>query len=166
MATHILNRMLALGKKNQLIYGIQFPYSGPNVTNIQYADDTLIFLAPSEECVVNLKRILCCFQTCSGLKINFNKSSLIGVGITKDLLNHFYGILGCNALSLLIKYLGLPLHYKRASFNDWSPVLDKLTSKLDTWKAKYLSLGGRLTLVNFVLTVIPTYFLSVLHLPV
>ena len=94
VTTHIFNRMLALGKENQLITGIQVPYFGPNVKNIQYADGTLIFLAPTEECVVNLKRILCCFWTRSGLKINFGKSSLTGVGIPEDLLNRFCSILG------------------------------------------------------------------------
>ena len=62
--------MLALGRENKLITRIQFPHSGPNVVNIQYVDDTFIFLAPTEDCMVNLKRILCCFYTCSGLKIN------------------------------------------------------------------------------------------------
>ena len=101
-----------------------------------------------------------------GLKINFNKSSITGIGVSEDLLNRSCDILGCTTASLPIKYLGLPLHYKRASFNDWAPVLDTLTSKLDTWKANYLSLGSRLTLINFVLTSIPTYYLFVLHFPV
>ena len=52
VATHILNRMLALGSDNQLINGIQFPHSRPSVTNIQYADDTLIFITPSVDNVV------------------------------------------------------------------------------------------------------------------
>ena len=142
VVTHILNRMLALAVENQLIAGIQYPNNGPNVTNIQYADDTLIFLAPTDECVINLKRILCCFQTCSGLKINFNKSSITGVGVSNDQLNRFCGLLGYNVLPHPIKYLGLPLHFKRTSYNDWAPVLDKFSSRLDTWKAKYLFLGG------------------------
>ena len=37
---------------------------------------------------------------------------------------------------------------------------------LKTWKAIYLSMSGRPILVNSVLTVIPTYYLSVLYLPV
>ena len=104
VATHILNRMIALAVENQLIVGIQYPNNRPNVTNIQYANDTLIFLVPSEEYVINLKRILCCFQTCSGLKINFNKSSITGVGVSDDQLNQFSGILDCNVLPLPIKY--------------------------------------------------------------
>ena len=46
---------------NHLIDDIPYPNNGPKVTNIQYADDTLIFLNPSEEHVINLKWILCCF---------------------------------------------------------------------------------------------------------
>ena len=166
VVTHILNRMLALGFDNGLIHGIQYPHSGPSIINIQYTNDTVIFLTPSLEGVVNLKRILCCFQTCSGLKINFNKSSISGMGVPDDLLLHACDIMGCTSLPLPIKYLGLPLYFKKASFKDWALVIDKFTAKLDTWKAKYLSLGGRLTLVNSILNAIPTYYLSVLNFPV
>ena len=39
-------------------------------------------------------------------------------------------------------------------------------AKLTFWKANYLSLGGRLTLLNSVLSSIPTYWMSVFKLPV
>ena len=86
--------MLALGSNNGHIRGIQYPHSESSVINIQYADDTVIFLTPSLEGVVNLKRILCCFQVCSGLKINFNKSSISGMGVPDDLLLRACDIMG------------------------------------------------------------------------
>ena len=125
----------------------------------------MIFLTPTIEGVANLKRVLCCFQACSGLKINFDKSSISGLGVPEDLLLHICDILDCISQPLPIKYLGLLLHFKKASFKDWAPVVNKFTSKLDTWKANLLSLCGRLTLVNSVLNAIPTYYLSVLHFP-
>ena len=73
VAAYVLNRMLALGVDNHLISGIQFHNGGPQVLNIQYVDDTLLFLSPEEEGILNLKRILGCFQACSGLKINYGK---------------------------------------------------------------------------------------------
>ena len=76
----------------------------------------------------------------------------------------YCSILGCTSAALLVVYLGLPLYFKKASYSDWSPVLDKITVKLDTWKTNYLSLGRRLTLINSVLSAIPTYYLSVPHL--
>ena len=77
----------------------------------------------------------------------------------------YYSILGCISSTLPVVYLGLPLHFKKASYRDWAPVLDKITPKLNTWKTNYLYMGGRLILINSVLSAIPTYYLSVLHLP-
>lgn len=37
--------------------------------------------------------------------------------------------------------------------------------KLTSWKANYLSLGGCLTLINSIISLIPTYWMSVFHLP-
>lgn len=158
--------MLNLGRQNNLIEGIKFPYNGPKVMNIKYADDILIFLEPFDRCIINLKRILRCFQACAGLKINFNKSSLIGIDISKALANRHSDMLGCSQSSLPLLYLGFPLHYRNASYNNWTVVIDKITGKLESWKSKYLSLGGRLTLLNSILSAVPIYYLYVLHLPV
>ena len=141
LVTYILNRMLCLGKEQNLIRGIVFHHNGPDVLNIQYADDTFLFLEPSVDCFINLKRILVCFQACFGLKINFHKSSLTGIGIDNDLSERHSSILGCVQASLPITYLGLPLHFKNASFNDWATVLYKLNTRLDCWKGRCHSLG-------------------------
>ena len=77
----------------------------------------------------------------------------------------YCSILGCTSSTLPIVCLGLPLHFKKASYRDWAPVMDKITVKLNTWKTNYLSLGGWLILINSVLSAIPTYYLSMLHLP-
>ena len=81
IVTRVLNRILHLGRQNDLIEDIKFPHNSPEIMNIQYIDDTLIFLEPSNCYIVNLKRILCYFQACVGLKINFHKSSLTGISI-------------------------------------------------------------------------------------
>ena len=94
LTSHIRLRMLALEMQNNLIQGIQFPHSGPQFLNIQYAYDTFIFLTPREDGIINLKRILCCFQAYSGLKINFSKSSLTEIKIPNAQLDRFCAILG------------------------------------------------------------------------
>ena len=40
------------------------------------------------------------------------------------------------------------------------PFIDKIAKRLPKWKGKFLSLGGRLILINAVLSSIPIYFLS------
>ena len=177
IVTYVLNRMLHLGRQNHFIEGIKYPYSGLevmniqysneySVMNIQYADDTLIFLESSDHCIVNLKRILCCFQACAGLKINFHKSSLTGINRSEDIVNRYSNMMNCVQSSLPLSYLGLPLHYRKASYNDWTAVIDKITRKFESWKTKYLSISGRLTLLNSVLSTVPNYYLTVLHLPI
>ena len=118
VAAHVLNRILVLGVSNNLINGIQFPNGGPQVLNIQYADDTLLFLTPEEEGIINLKRILGCFQACSGLKINFSKSSITGIQVSDDQVLRFSSILGCTSSALPVVYLVLPLHLKKATYKD------------------------------------------------
>ena len=118
VAAHVLNRMLALSLSNNLISGIQFPNGGPQVLNIQYADDTLLFLSLEEQGIINLKRILGCFQVCFGFKINFGKSSITGIQVPEDQVLRFSFILRYTPSTLPMAYLGLPLHLKKATFKD------------------------------------------------
>ncbi|XP_078149679.1 uncharacterized protein LOC144544998 [Carex rostrata] len=74
-------------------------------------------------------------------------------------------IFGCKVTHLPITYLGLPLHYKKPSLFDWQTVIDKIESRIQGWKGKLLSYGGRVTLLNSVLSAIPIYWLSVFVMP-
>ncbi|WRX10498.1 Reverse transcriptase zinc-binding domain - like 2 [Theobroma cacao] len=47
----------------------------------------------------------------------------------------------------------------------WQPIVDKFNAKLATWKGQFLSMGGRLTLINSVLSSLPLYYLSIMQLP-
>jgi len=44
-------------------------------------------------------------------------------------------------------------------------MLDKLRNRLNSWGSKYLSLGGRIVLLNSVLKAIPIFFLSFMKIP-
>lgn len=59
-----------------------------------------------------------------------------------------------------LMYLGLPLggNPKSISFRD--SVLDIVSMRLDGWKKAFLSLGGRITLIQSCLMHIPSYYLS------
>nr|GEU82136.1 RNA-directed DNA polymerase, eukaryota [Tanacetum cinerariifolium] len=49
--------------------------------------------------------------------------------------------------------------------NSWQEVILKVSSKLSKWKAKTLSVGGKLMLIKSVLGAIPTYFMSLYKVP-
>ena len=46
-----------------------------------------------------------------------------------------------------------------------SPVVERMEKKLTTWKANYLSLGGRVTLIRSVLSSLPNYYISIFKCP-
>ncbi|KAG5630223.1 hypothetical protein H5410_001940 [Solanum commersonii] len=62
-------------------------------------------------------------------------------------------------------YLGMPLGDKNKSKGIWNNVLEKCEKKLVNCKSKYLSLGGRVTLINSVLDAMPTYMISIFPMP-
>ena len=57
--------------------------------------------------------------------------------------------------------MGLPLHVRQIRWVDIQPLIDKVGTRLSAWKGRLLNKAGRLRLVNYVLTSIPTYHLTV-----
>ncbi|XP_055814707.1 uncharacterized protein LOC129884435 [Solanum dulcamara] len=74
-------------------------------------------------------------------------------------------ILGCEVGALPTIYLRLPLGAKSKSMEIWNGVIAKCEKMLARWKSQYLSLGGRLTLMNSLLDALPTYMMSLFPIP-
>lgn len=60
---------------------------------------------------------------------------------------------------------GMPLGAKSKALNIWNPVIEKREKKLTRWKSQYISLGGRVTIINSVLDALPTYMMSIFPIP-
>ncbi|GJV22982.1 hypothetical protein Tco_1375677 [Tanacetum coccineum] len=74
---------------NEIYEGIFLANSGVKLSLLQYADDALFFNEWSRANALNLIHILRCFELASGLKVNIDKSRVIGVGIPVN--EEFYG---------------------------------------------------------------------------
>ncbi|KAL5578918.1 hypothetical protein UlMin_011360 [Ulmus minor] len=72
---------------------------------------------------------------------------------------------GCEKGSWPMKYLGLPLGGNPISAEFWNPVIEKVGKRLDGWKKAFLSKGGRLTLIQSVLSTIPIYLMFLFKMP-
>ncbi|GKD12222.1 hypothetical protein Tco_1196629, partial [Tanacetum coccineum] len=127
--------------------------------------DALFIGEWSHNNVKSLVAILDCFHKVSGLKINYHKSKLFGVGVSFEEVNSLASITGCNALVSPFNYLGLPIDCNMALIKSWDPICDKFTKRLSKWKASLLSIGGRATLITSVLGAIGTYFFSLFPMP-
>ncbi|GJX86440.1 hypothetical protein Tco_0337214 [Tanacetum coccineum] len=58
---------------------------------------------------------------------------------------------GCMAGDVPFNYLGLPIGSNMKSIASWKTLVDRFHMRLSSWKANLLSIGGRLTLIKFVL---------------
>lgn len=61
-----------------------------------------------------------------------------------------HSIFGCKLDQFPIKYLGVPIRRGKLKKSYWYPIIDRIKRKLEDWKARYLSLGGRIILINSV----------------
>jgi hypothetical protein len=132
---------------------------------LQYEDDTILFLENDFEKARNMKLLLTAFEQVSGLKINFHKSELICFGDAQYSLDQYMEIFGCKQGDLPLRYLGIPIHFKELRNSYWKQVEERYEKRLSSWKGKHLSIGGRLTLVNSVLSSLPMYMMSFFAIP-
>ena len=131
-----------------------------DVNILQYADDTLFFGAATSANVRVLKSVLRCYELASGLKINYTKSQFGCLGKSEAWCRDAANFLNCSQMDTPFSYLGIPVGSSPTSRSVWQPIINKFESKLASWKHRCLSMGGRITLINSVLTALPIYLLS------
>ncbi|KAG5616439.1 hypothetical protein H5410_016263 [Solanum commersonii] len=100
----------------------------------------------------------------SGLKVNWRKSSIFPIKEVQQ-IEDLASILKCKIKKLPIVYLGMPLGSEHKAEKNWDGIIEKTKKKLAIWKSQYLSLGGRVTLINSVLDSLPTYVMSIFPIP-
>jgi hypothetical protein len=157
-----LSRLLIDTVQRGLLLGFSVGSSRSEVVNIShllFADNTLVFCGANLDQLRFLRVLFLCFEAVSGLKINLAKSILVLVGCV-DNVDGLASILGCGVSLLPLKYLGLPLGASFKAKSIWDGVIGKIERRLASWKQKYLSKGGRVTLIKSTLSNLPTYLLS------
>lgn len=121
------------------------------LTHLAFADDLLIFLEGTEKSVAGVFTVLSQFEKLSGLAVNIHKTSMFCSGLSDlteaNILRRFL----LNSEALPVRYLGLPLYYKRLSVKDCDPLISQIRRKYNAWMNRHLSMAGRLTLISSVI---------------
>ncbi|GAU49411.1 hypothetical protein TSUD_407260 [Trifolium subterraneum] len=166
LAAEGLNVLMKTLVENNLFTGYSVGTQAPvSISHLQFADDTLLMGAKSWANVRALRAALVLFELMSGLKVNFNKSMLVGVNISESWLNEAASALHCNVGKIPFLYLGLSIGGDPRRLSFWEPVLSRIKKRLSGWKSRFLSFGGRLILLKSVLTSLPVYALSFFKAP-
>ena len=106
---------------HNLISGLLRDVSPGGVISLQYADETLLFLENNLTKARHFKWILACFEQLSGMKINFDKSDMIGLGLEEEETMLFARLFCCKVGSFPFNYLGIPLHFQKLRRRDIQP---------------------------------------------
>ena len=157
--------LIVRAKENQQFNGVVPHLVDDGFSILQYANDTIIFLEDNLEQAKNLKLLLCAFEQLFGLKINFRKSELFCFGEVKALQTEYEQIFGCGQGMFLFRYLQIPMHFRRLKNSDWKGVDERFQKRLSGWKGKLLSSGGKLILINSVLSSLPMFMFLFFEIP-
>ena len=152
-------------EEKHLFEGIKVGKYGEPISHLQYADDVVFFGQWKSTNFRNLLKILECFQRMSGLKMNAGKSKLFGLGVAEETVRSWATSAGCGQGKFPFTYLGLPVGASMKRLDHWNPAMDKFKRRLEAWGSRFVSFGGRHTLVKSVLGSLPLYFFSLFRAP-
>ncbi|GKB41258.1 RNA-directed DNA polymerase, eukaryota [Tanacetum coccineum] len=155
------NRVLNVG----LFKGISLNDS-LTLSHLFYADDVIFVGEWDGSNIKMLVHVLKCFFLASGLKINLQKSKLMGIVISKIEVDKVARIVGCSTFSTPFNYLGVKVRDVMSKVKSWDEVISKLSNRLSKWKLNTLSIKGRLTLIKSVITSIRLYQMSIFKDPI
>uniref|UniRef100_A0A803PIR5 Reverse transcriptase domain-containing protein n=1 Tax=Cannabis sativa TaxID=3483 RepID=A0A803PIR5_CANSA len=146
LVVDVLGRMIDQAVNSSIFLEFLVGKDKVHVNHLQFANDTLLF-ANDEASLQILTRIVGAFCAVLGLKVNMNKSQVLGISMYESVVALCASQIGCEVGNWPMSYLGIPLGGSPRKKLFWAPVLEKCAKKPNGWKASFLSRGGRLTLV-------------------
>nr|GEX77070.1 RNA-directed DNA polymerase, eukaryota [Tanacetum cinerariifolium] len=114
------------------------------ISHLFYVDDAIFMGEWSDSNMANMVKILRCFFLASGLKINIQKSQILGVGVHRNHVSQAALHIGCTVMQTPFWHPGVMVGDCMARKSAWSDIVHKLHHRLSKWKVKTLSIGGRL----------------------
>jgi hypothetical protein len=112
-----------------------------------------------------LKAILNSFAGSTGLRVNYNKSSMYSINVNPEKMEILSRTFNCETESMPFTYLGLPLGLSKPRLQHFLPLSQRIEKRLSC-TSNFLSQAGRLELVNSVFSSLPTFFMCTLKIPV
>lgn len=86
-----------------MLPGFRLGDSLPDISLLQFADNTLCFLPAEESLIPSFICILRRFELVSSLRINYHKSALMGVHVPEKSISFNSNLMGCRVENSTLK---------------------------------------------------------------
>ncbi|XP_042950031.1 uncharacterized protein LOC122282138 [Carya illinoinensis] len=145
---------------------VQICRGAPRVNHLLFADDSLIFCQANVATNEKIQILLNKYERASGHCINKEKTSMVfSKNVSDELKSDIMQLWGGSHTQQYEKYLELPPLVGRSKKQAFSSIKSRVWQKLQLWKSKLLSQGGREVLIKAVGMSIPTYAMSCFLFP-
>ena len=130
----------------------------------QFADDTDLLLHGTQQCIDEVFKTIRYFESISGMKINYNKTTLFRIGSLANSEAKFYVERNVNWQNDPANVLGVEItHDKRELLSkNIDMLLDRTAALLNVWKRRNLSLIAKTIVINTLTASLFVYKMSVL----
>lgn len=162
----VLSGLCKREQEKRTLAGLRVARNSPRINHLLFADDTMFFSKTDPQCCASLLNILHEYERASGQMINTAKSSIsFSAKTSQEIRTRVKEHLGIEKEGGVGKYLGLPEHFRRKKKDLFSSIVDKIHQKA-SWSTRFLSTAGKATMIQSVMSAVPSYAMTCFELPV
>lgn len=100
------------------------------ITHLSFAGDILLFSRGDYQSVELIFTAFQSFSDSTGLNVKPQKCHIFCSGIDEDIISRVKHLSGFTIGSLPVRYLGVPLNYKKLSIAHYLPLIERITGKI------------------------------------
>lgn len=156
--TCLLEKEVQLGR----ITPVKIARGSPGISNLLFADDSLLFFKADGEEAKVIKHVLDLFQRGSGQLLSNSKCSILFSEVCPSAVQqNIKQVLEISTSTFESKYLGLPTPEGRMKECMFQPIMERFIKRCSDWTERYMSHAAKETLVKSVIQSLPTYCMGV-----
>ena len=166
LCTEGLTSLLSHAVWSDELKGVQVCRDAPTISNLLFADDSLILMRVDTLNATSLKNALDLYCASSGQLVSDAKSSVFfSPNTLVEVRAEVCTQLNIVSEAISDKYLGLPSKVGIDRSDSFQYLVDRVCALIDSWMSKILSISGKETLLKAVAQTIPVYAMSVFNIP-
>ena len=136
--------------------------NSPGISNLLFADDSLLFFKATVDQARVIRRVLENFQKGTGQLLSESKCSILFSEICPaQSREEIKSTLGVISSSFESKYLGLPTPEGRVKDDNFQPIMDRIRKRCNDWSKKYMAYTAKEVHVKSVVQALPCYTMGV-----